>query len=98
VNSFVNGLIVSFVTGVLFLGCVVEDARMNKRTGCCKSPIQFEKRVCLPKPALNLLKTCRNELKTWFLLDLLVYEGLDKRCKPGLKRPKTYQKPTLNQV
>jgi hypothetical protein len=26
-------------------------------TGCCKSPIEFEKRVYLRKPALNLLKT-----------------------------------------
>jgi hypothetical protein len=36
------------------------------------------------KPAENLVferKTCRNELKTGFLLDL-VYEGLDKSCKP----------------
>jgi hypothetical protein len=39
-------------------------------TGCCKSPIRFEKRVYLSKPTLNLLKTCQNELKTWFLLDL----------------------------
>jgi hypothetical protein len=26
-------------------------------TGCCKSPIRFEKRVYVAKPALNLLKT-----------------------------------------
>jgi hypothetical protein len=49
------------------------------------------------KPAENRVfdrKTCRNELKTWFLLDQLVNEGLDKRCKPGLST-KTYQKPAL---
>jgi hypothetical protein len=26
-------------------------------TGCCKSPVRFEKRVYLSKPALSLLKT-----------------------------------------
>jgi hypothetical protein len=40
-------------------------------------------------------KPGRNELKTWFSLDV-VNEGLDKICKPGLKRPKTWDKPTLN--
>jgi hypothetical protein len=74
-----------------------------KHTGCCKSPVQSEKQVYLSKPALkpaeNLVferKTRQNELKTWFSLDL-VYEGLDKNCKPGLST-KTCQKPALNQV
>jgi hypothetical protein len=50
------------------------------------------------KPAENLVferKTYQNELKTLFLLDL-VYEGLDKICKPDLKRPKTWDKPIVN--
>jgi hypothetical protein len=55
--------------------------------------VRFEKRVYLSKPAENLVferKTCENELKTWFLLHVdLIYEGLDKSGKPGLKRPKT---------
>jgi hypothetical protein len=29
----------------------------KQSAGCCNSPIQFEKRVYLPKPTLNLLKT-----------------------------------------
>jgi hypothetical protein len=64
----------------------LKKSRLNRvNTGCCKSPIRFEKRVYLPKPAENLVfegKTCQNELKTWFLLDRLVYEGMDKICKP----------------
>jgi hypothetical protein len=50
------------------------------------------------KPAENLVferQTYQNELKTWFLLDL-IYEGLDKICKPGLKQPKTWDKPIVN--
>jgi hypothetical protein len=33
--------------------------------------------------------------KPGFLLDL-VYEGLDEICKPGLKQPKTWDKPNVN--
>jgi hypothetical protein len=37
-----------------------------------------------------------NQLKTWFVLDLVV-QGLDKSCKPGLST-KTCQNPALNHV
>jgi hypothetical protein len=51
------------------------------------------------KPAENLFsreKPAEMGSKPGFLLDL-VYEGLDKRCKPGLST-NTYQKPALNKV
>jgi hypothetical protein len=59
------------------------------------------------KPAENPTferKTCRNALKTWFLLDRQgVYEGLDKRCKPpggfiDKNLPKTWIKPGLTLI
>jgi hypothetical protein len=44
--------------GESFFAQCTADLRVYMRlTGCCKSLIQFEKLVYLPKPALNLLKT-----------------------------------------
>jgi hypothetical protein len=40
-----------------FLVVLCSSIVLQYSAGCCKIPIQFEKRVYLSKPALNLLKT-----------------------------------------
>jgi hypothetical protein len=58
--------------------------------------------VYLPKPALNLLKTWFSREKPAEMSSKLVYEGLDKRCKPvgfiDKNLPKTWIKPGLRLI